>query len=113
MFDKSPLFMQNKPNFRNDKMNITLDMTRNYKILYRSPGQKTKPIQTQFKPIQTQLKPIKAKTNPIQTHSHLPSKGIEPKSDAECLKTTCLWQLQFKPVFCIIIGLLDDKLLKS
>ncbi len=47
--------MQNKPNFENDKMNITLDMTSNYKVLSAGSGQKTKPIQSQFK----------AKTNPI------------------------------------------------
>jgi hypothetical protein len=61
--------MQNKPNFRNDKMNITLDMTILYEILSRSPGQKTNPIQTQFNPKQTQFKANKAKnkanSNPI------------------------------------------------
>ena len=51
------LFMQNKPNLRNDKMNTTLDMTSNYKISSRWMGQKTKPIQTQFNPIS---KPNKA-----------------------------------------------------
>ena len=51
------LFMQNKPNFRNDKMNITLDMTMYYEILSAGSGQKTKPIQTQFKPNQSQNKP--------------------------------------------------------
>ena len=49
------LFMQNKPNFRNDIMDITIDMTTYYKILSRWLGQKTKPIQTQFNPIQTQF----------------------------------------------------------
>ena len=49
--------MQNKPNFRNDKMNTTLDMTSNYKILAAWKGQKTKPIQTQFKANLTQNKP--------------------------------------------------------
>ena len=81
--------LTNKPNFRNDKMNINLDMTSNYKILSAGSGQKTKPIQTQLKPIQTQFKPnltqnkpnskpIKPKTNPIQTQ-------LKPK------------QSQFKP----------------
>jgi len=64
MFDKSTLFMQNKPNFRNAKMNITLDMTSKYEILYRSSGVKTKPKQTQLKPIQTQFKANKAKNKP-------------------------------------------------
>ena len=63
------LFMQNKPNLRNDKMNITLDMTGNYMILSAGSGQKTKPIQTQFKANLSQnkpnSKPIKPKTNPI------------------------------------------------
>ena len=61
--------MQNKPNFRNDKMNITLDMTSNYKILAAWKGQKTKPIQTQFKANLSQNKPNlsqnKANSNPI------------------------------------------------
>jgi len=65
--------MQNKPNFRNDKMNTTIDMTSNYKNLPRWRGQKTKPIQTQFKPNLSQNKPnsnpIKPKTKPIQTQS--------------------------------------------
>ena len=43
------LFMQNKPNFRNDKMNITMDMTIVYRVLSAGSGQKTKPKQTQFK----------------------------------------------------------------
>jgi len=47
--------MQNKPNFRNDKMNITLGMTTNYKNLSAGSGQKTNPIQTQLKPIQSQF----------------------------------------------------------
>ena len=53
--------MQNKPNLRNDKMNINSDMTSIYEILYRSPGPKTNPIQSQFNPIQTQFKANKAK----------------------------------------------------
>ena len=61
--------MQNKPNFRNDKMNIILDMKSTYKILSAGSGQKTKPKQTQLKPIQTQFKANKAKnkanSNPI------------------------------------------------
>jgi hypothetical protein len=49
--------MQNKANFGNDIMNINLDMTSKYENLYRSPGQKTNPIQTQFNPKQSQFKP--------------------------------------------------------
>jgi len=61
------LFMQNKPNLRNDKMNITIDMITNYKNLSAGSGVKTKPIQTQFKPIQTQTKPKQTQTKPKQT----------------------------------------------
>ena len=65
-------FMQNKPNFGNDKMNINIDMTSNYGILSGWRGQKTKPIQSQFKPNKAKNKPNltqnKPKTNPIQSH---------------------------------------------
>ena len=63
------LFMQNKPNFRNDKMNITLDMTSNYKILSALWGQKTKPIQTQFKANKAKNKPNLSQNKPNQTQS--------------------------------------------
>jgi len=56
--------MQNKPNFRNDKMNITLDMTSNYRILIAGSGQKINPIQTQLKPKQTQFNPIQSQFKP-------------------------------------------------
>ncbi|MBC8470977.1 MAG: hypothetical protein H8D56_16005, partial [Planctomycetes bacterium] len=59
-------FMQNKPNFRNAKININLDMTSNYKEFANRSHEKTKPIQSQFKPKQTQFKP---KTKPKQTQS--------------------------------------------
>jgi len=59
--------MQNKPNFRNDKMNITLDMTSNYKILSTGSGQKTKPIQTQFKANKAKNKPNLSQNKPNQT----------------------------------------------
>ena len=48
-------------------MNINLDMTSYYKILYRSSEQKTNPIQTQLKPKQTQFKPIQTQFKPNQT----------------------------------------------
>ncbi len=51
------LFMQNKPNFGNDKMSANLFTTRDYEENGHSGHQKTKPIQTQFKPKQTQFKP--------------------------------------------------------
>ena len=49
------LFMQNKPNFRNDKMSITIDMTSEYENFPAGSGQKTNPKQTQFNPKQTQF----------------------------------------------------------
>jgi len=49
------LFMQNKANFRNDKMNISIDMKSIYMILYRFAGWKNK----------ANSNPIKANTNPI------------------------------------------------
>jgi hypothetical protein len=71
--------MQNKANFRNDKMNINLDMTSNYMILSSSPGPKNKPNSKPIKPKnKPNSKPIKPKTNPIQTQ-------LKPK------------QTQFKP----------------
>jgi len=61
------LFMQNKANFRNDKMNITLDEASVYMILSRSPGQKNKPNSNPIKP---KTNPIKANSNPKQTQSN-------------------------------------------
>jgi hypothetical protein len=60
--------MQNKANFGNDKMNITIGMASNYEYLSRSPRPKNKansnPIQTQFKPKQTQLNPKQSQNKP-------------------------------------------------
>ena len=56
--------LTNKPNFRNSKMNITLEMTSIYMISSAGSAQKTNPIQTQFNPKQTQFKPNKAKNKP-------------------------------------------------
>jgi len=61
------LFMQNKPNLRNDILNVNLFTTKVYEENGHSGHEKTKPIQTQFKPIKAKINPIKAKTNPIQT----------------------------------------------
>jgi len=58
-------FMQNKPNFENDKMNINFDMTSIYKILFRSPGQKNKPNSNPIKP---KTNPIKANSKPIKAN---------------------------------------------
>ena len=59
--------MQNKPNFGNDKMNITLDMTSNYMVLSALRGQKTNPIQTQFKANKAKNKPNLSQNKPNQT----------------------------------------------
>jgi len=59
--------LTNKPNFRNDKMNIKAFITMRYGNLDTLIGQKTKPIQTQFKPIKAKINSIKANSNPIQT----------------------------------------------
>ena len=56
--------LTNKPNFRNDKRNISIDMTSVYKIFCCSPGAKNKP---NSKPIKPKTNPIKANSNPIQT----------------------------------------------
>ncbi len=67
--------LTNKPNFRNEKMNISIDMKSIYMILYRFAGWKNKansnPIQTQFKANKAKNKPnltqFKANSNPIFT----------------------------------------------
>jgi hypothetical protein len=59
--------MQNKANFRNDKMSLTIDMTNNYKISSLWRGQKTKPIQTQFKPIKANFNAKQSQFKPKQT----------------------------------------------
>ena len=60
------LFMQNKPNFRDTKMNINTCLTMNYVILSHWLRRKNKP---NSKPIKPKTNPIKANTNPIQTQS--------------------------------------------
>jgi hypothetical protein len=47
--------MQNKPNFRNDKMNITAYITMRYVNLDAWWEEKTNPIKAKTNPIQTQL----------------------------------------------------------
>ena len=42
-------FMQNKPNLRNDKMNINLYSRKDYRNLYLCGDLKNKPNQTQFR----------------------------------------------------------------
>ena len=95
--------MQNKPNLRNDKMNINLDMTINYKILSALRGQKTKPIQSQFNPKQsqfnpkqTQPKPIKAKRDAFAWIRNLTIVLIMLLADFTTLKGANLLRLQSK-----------------
>ncbi len=52
--------MQNKPNLRNDEMNVSSFITKDYENRTLSERGKNKPNQTQLKPIQSQSKPIKA-----------------------------------------------------
>ena len=72
-------------------MNITLDMTSKYEILSHLPGQKTKPIQSQFKPIASKAK-IDAKC--------VFTKNYEEKADRSYKKTKPE-QSQFKANFKI------------
>ncbi len=44
------LFMQNKPNFRKSKMNVSNIITRNYKVFLPLAGQKNKPNSNPIKP---------------------------------------------------------------
>jgi len=72
--------MQNKPNFRNEKMNINLDMASNYKEFAPLAGPKnkpnSKPIKPKTNPIQTQLKPIYRKAK----NEHLLNKVLAKNS---------------------------------
>ncbi len=58
-------FMQNKPNFRNDKMNINTLTIMRYVNLDTWLEEKTNPIQTQSKPILGQYQGWQSQTNPI------------------------------------------------
>jgi len=76
--------MQNKPNFRNIKMNLNPLMTMNYEKCIPLAGQKTNPIQTQTNPMSERVKLMQSvylqrimkknaakgyeKTKPKQTH---------------------------------------------
>jgi hypothetical protein len=48
---KSPLFMQNKPNFRESKMNVSAVKTNGYENNQLSGRRENKPNQTQTNPI--------------------------------------------------------------
>ena len=54
---KSTLFVQNKPNFKDAKMNVSSFITSEYAKVDTWLTRKTKPIQPQLKPNQTQFKP--------------------------------------------------------
>ncbi len=53
--------MQNKPNLREAKMNVTSVTIANYEETRPPNPAKANPKQTQFNPIQSQLKPISKK----------------------------------------------------
>ena len=72
-------FMQNKANFRNAKMNITIVLISNYEILSRSPGKKTKPIQSQFKPNLSQNKANLSQFKPNQSQFFQRQTGLTPE----------------------------------
>ena len=114
--------LTNKPNFRNDKMNITIDMTSDYKIFCRSQGPKNKPNSNPIKP---KTNPIKANTNPIQSQSNpICRKG---KMNAFAWLETCTMILimllaefttlksakQTQSVFCILYPVLYMLFIKS
>jgi hypothetical protein len=65
------LFMQNKPNFLDEQMNLSSFITMDYEQRTMNYEIKTKPKQTQYKantnPIQSQYEP---NTNPIQTQTN-------------------------------------------
>ncbi len=83
------LFMQNKANLRNDKMNITLDMTSDYKELAYKSHEKTKPIQTQLKPKQSQLKPKQTQSKPKQTQFFLTHRCQGLRIERESIRLAC------------------------
>ncbi len=60
--------MQNKPNFRKAKMNVSPAITKNYEQLAMNYANKNKP----------NSKPIKPNTNPKQTQSPRPRRGYKP-----------------------------------
>ncbi|MHC4396006.1 MAG: hypothetical protein ACYS1A_10170 [Planctomycetota bacterium] len=62
-----PIFMQNKPNFLNNQMNLNSDMTNNYehKTPLRPP-----PKQTQTNPISNPLPLARPALKPMQNHYH-------------------------------------------
>ncbi len=87
----SPLFMQNKPNFPNTRMNVTPVAIKNYSENDVLAPPKTNPIQTQFK---AKTKPIgwtlKMNITPFITSDYIKKRSFSPK------KTNPI-QTQFKP----------------
>ena len=63
--------MQNKPNFKYAKINLSSFVTSKYvhvgQLVIQTNKAKTNPIKPNTKPIKPNTKPIKAKTKPIQT----------------------------------------------
>ncbi len=72
-YETTNSFMQNKPNFQNDKMNITPALTKDYENISPTKKCENKPNQTQFQyqicktnPIEPNFYTNYAKTNPIK-----------------------------------------------
>ena len=65
-------FYAKQSQFQKCKKNINLDIKGIYKYLYRSPGQKTKPKQTQFKANKAKNKP---NSNPIYHSKRVPKQS--------------------------------------
>jgi hypothetical protein len=53
---KSPLFVQNKPNFQKSQMNVNAVITKDYRKTTLSQSKKTNPIQSQFPKSQNERK---------------------------------------------------------
>ncbi len=65
---KSTLFMQNKANLLDSRMNVTSVITKDYENVCLRRASKTNPIQSQFKAKQSQSNPI---SNPISNPAPL------------------------------------------
>jgi len=83
--------MQNKPNFRKAKMNVSIFLQMSYEKFIPQAGQKTNPIQSQFKP----------NSNPIAERVKLMQsvylQRIMKKNAVKGYEKTKPKQTQFKP----------------
>jgi len=87
------LIMQNKPNFQNAQMNVSVVITKYYENISLSRRRQNKAKQTQFKansnPIKPNSNPIKPNSNPIQSQSNPIS---NPISNHPRLSRRSLWR---------------------